>query len=67
MNEGDLNVSTQIKKAQMPSYVTLTFLIFQGEDSAGAVSTLHNEVVSDTAFAAVTQHCPSDAVLCRYL
>lgn len=66
-NEGDSNVSMQIKKAQMPSHVTLTFLLSQGEDSAGAVSTLHNEVVSDTAYAAVTQHCPLDAVLCRYL
>lgn len=51
----------------MPSYVTLTFLISQGEDSAGAVSALHSEVVSDSAYAAVTQHCPLDAVLCRYL
>lgn len=70
MNEGDSNVSMQIKKkkkAQMSSYVTLTFLISQGEDSAGAVSTLHNEVVSDRAYAAVTQHCPLDAVLCRHL
>lgn len=66
MNEGDLNVLMQIKKAQMSFYVTLTFLISQGEDSAGAVSNLHNEVGSDTAYAAVTQHCPSDAVLCRY-
>lgn len=47
-NEGDLDVSMQIKKAPMPSHVTLTFLISQGEDSAGAVSTLHNEVLSDT-------------------
>lgn len=52
----------QIKKAQVSSYVTLTFLISQGEDSAGAVSNLHNEVGSDTAYAAVTQHCPSGAV-----
>lgn len=51
----------------MPSYVTLTLLISQGEGSAGAVSTLHNEAVSDTAYAAVSQHCPLDAVLCRYL
>lgn len=55
------------KKAQMPSHVTLTSLISQGEDSAGAVSTLHNKVVSDTAYGDVTQHCPLDAVLCRYL
>lgn len=68
MNEGDSNTSMQIKKkAQMPSHVTLTSLISQGEDSAGAVSTLHNKVVSDTAYGAVTQHCPLDAVLCRYL
>lgn len=51
----------------MPSYVTLTFLISQGEDSAGAVSTLHNEVVNDSAYAAVTQYCPLDAVICSYL
>lgn len=51
----------------MPSYITLTFLISQGEDSAGAISTLHNEAVSDTAHAAVTQHCPLDAVLCKNL
>lgn len=57
----------RLKKGQMLSYVTLTFLISQGEDSAGAVSTLHNEAISDTASAAVTQHCPLDAVLCRYL
>jgi len=56
INEGDLEVSMQIKKAQMHSHVILTFLISQGEDSAGAVSTLHNEAVSDIAYAAATQH-----------
>lgn len=39
INEGDLDVFMQIKKAQTHSHVILTFLISQGEDSAGAVST----------------------------
>ena len=43
-------------KTQTHSPVILTFLISQVEDSAGAVSTLHNEAVSDIAYAAATQH-----------
>lgn len=46
----------QKKKPQTHSPVILTFLISQVEDSAGAVSTLHNEAVSDIAYAAATQH-----------